>query len=83
MAGLYEQAFKDLIVDKYDRIEACKTANRFFGKDNANFVAIDGTEYSKLVFDMIIFMLVHILVKVTLVFQTKRKVLMLCIRTGL
>jgi hypothetical protein len=25
MAGLYEQAFKDLIVDKYDRIEACKT----------------------------------------------------------
>ena len=36
-------------------VGACKTAYRFFGKGNANFVAIDGTEYTKSIFDMIIF----------------------------
>jgi hypothetical protein len=49
MAGLYEQTFKELIINKHDAVEACKTANIFFGKDNANFVAIDGTEYTKFV----------------------------------
>jgi hypothetical protein len=28
---------------------------KFFGKDNVNFVTIDGTEYSKPMFDMVIF----------------------------
>ncbi|MDQ3902537.1 MAG: hypothetical protein M3247_02615, partial [Thermoproteota archaeon] len=55
MAGLYDTVFKDLIVDRYDTQQACITAHKFFGKDTVNFVAIDGTEYSKPMFDMVIF----------------------------
>ena len=55
MAALYDTAFKDLIIDKYDIQRACSTANKFFGKDSVNFVAIDGTEYSKPMLDMVIF----------------------------
>ena len=43
------------MVDKCDASQAYKTALKLFGKDTANFVAIDGTEYSKMLFDMIIF----------------------------
>ena len=46
--------FKDLIVDKCAN-QAYKTALKLFDKDTANFVAIDGTEYSKMLFDMIVF----------------------------
>jgi hypothetical protein len=55
MATLYDIVFKDLIIDKYDAQQACMTAHRFFDKSNVNFVAIDGTEYSKPMFDMVIF----------------------------
>ena len=40
---------------KFDTSQACRTAHKFFGKNNVNFVAIDGTEYSKPMFDMVIF----------------------------
>jgi len=55
MAALYDIVFKDLITDKFDTQQACRTAQKFFGKNNVNFVAIDGTEYSKPMFDMVIF----------------------------
>ena len=55
MASLYDTVFKNLIIDRYDIQQACRTAHKFFGKGNANFVAIDGTEYSKPMFDMVIF----------------------------
>lgn len=55
MADLYDTVFKDLILDKFDTQQACITAHEFFGKSNVNFVAIDGTEYSKPMFDMVIF----------------------------
>jgi hypothetical protein len=45
----------DLIVEKCDSQEACQTARKFFGKDIAKLVAIDGTEYSRPLFDIIIF----------------------------
>ena len=32
-----------------------RTAHKFFGKGIANFVAIDGTEYSKPMFDIVVF----------------------------
>ena len=51
----YDYLFKNLIVDGYDKEKAFKTIKKFFGKDILNFVAIDGTEYSKPLFDMIIF----------------------------
>jgi len=55
ITDFYNYLFKDLIVDKYDFSNACFTAKNFFGKDLLHFVAIDGTEYSKLLFDMVIF----------------------------
>lgn len=51
----YEYLFKNLIVSGYDNERAFKTIRKFFGKDILNFVAIDGTEYSKPLFDMVIF----------------------------
>src|SRR5690348_270796 len=55
VSEFYDLLFKDLIVDRCNKKAAYETAKKFFGKDTANFVAIDGTEYSKLMFDMIIF----------------------------
>lgn len=55
MATLYDTVFKDLIIDKFDKQQACRTAQEFFGENNVNFAAIDGTEYSKPMFDMVIF----------------------------
>jgi hypothetical protein len=51
----YNYLFKDLIVDKYDITNAYYTAKSFFDKDILHFVAVDGTEYSKPLFDMVIF----------------------------
>ena len=51
----YDYLFKNLIVDGYNKEKAFRTIKKFFGKDIINFVAIDGTEYSKPLFDMIIF----------------------------
>jgi hypothetical protein len=50
MAALYDTVFKDLIVDKFDTKQACRTAQEYFGKSKVNFVAIDDTEYSKPMF---------------------------------
>jgi hypothetical protein len=55
VTDFYNYLFKDLIVDKYDFTNAYHTSKNFFGKDNLHFVAIDGTEYSKPLFDMVIF----------------------------
>src|SRR5215212_3684013 len=55
VSEFYDLLFKDLIVDNYNKKDAYETAKKFFGKETANFVAIDGTEYSKLMFDMVIF----------------------------
>jgi hypothetical protein len=55
MATLYDTVFKDLIIDKFDKQQACRTVHEFFGENNVNFAAIDGTEYSKPMFDMVIF----------------------------
>jgi hypothetical protein len=55
MATLYDTVFKDLIIDKFDKQQACRTVHEFFRENNVNFAAIDGTEYSKPMFDMVIF----------------------------
>jgi len=51
----YDSLLKDLIIDRCDITEARDTFRRLFNKDKINFVAIDGTEYSKQLFDMIVF----------------------------
>src|SRR5215207_6665451 len=52
---LYELLFKDLLITNFNNKNAYMTAKKMFGKDIVTFVAIDGTEYSKRLFDMIIF----------------------------
>jgi hypothetical protein len=52
---LSEPLFRDLIVDTIDKKQARKTAADFFGKELIKFVAIDGTEYSRPLYDMIVF----------------------------
>jgi hypothetical protein len=51
----YDSLFKDIMVDQFDIFEAYQTARELFNKDKISFVAIDGTEYSKQLFDMIFF----------------------------
>ena len=55
VTDFYNYLFKDLIVDKYDFTNAYYTAKNFFDKDILHFVAVDGTEYSKPLFDLVIF----------------------------
>jgi hypothetical protein len=55
VAKLYELLFKDLLVTNFNNEDAYTTAKKLFGKDVITFVAIDGTEYSKPLFDMIVF----------------------------
>lgn len=52
---IYEPLFRDLIVGQIDRAQARKTAIELFGKESVKFVAIDGTEYSQPLYDMIVF----------------------------
>jgi hypothetical protein len=51
----YDELFKDLIIDKYSIDDAVKSVKKLFDKQVLNFVAIDGTEYSRPLFDMMIF----------------------------
>jgi hypothetical protein len=52
---LYEPIFRDLIVGTFDRTRAHKTVAEFLCKESFKFVAIDGTEYSRPLYDMIVF----------------------------
>lgn len=53
--SLYDPLLKQLIIDNFDKVTANKTFKQFFNKESINFVAIDGTEYAKQFFDMVIF----------------------------
>jgi len=55
LACLYDDFLADFIVTSQDSIEARKTAEEFFGTDTARFAAIDGTMYSRPLFDIVIF----------------------------
>ena len=53
--AFYESLLKNLIIDDFSKFDACETAKKFFDTDEIKFVAIDGTEYSNPLFDMIVF----------------------------
>lgn len=55
LADLYDHFLADLIVANFDRKEAMKTAREFFGSSSIRFAAIDGTMYSRPLFDIVIF----------------------------
>jgi len=51
----YDEFLKDLIVQGFDLNQAFKFAGKFFGSDEIKFAAIDGTAYSREIFDLVIF----------------------------
>ena len=55
LKNLYDDLLANLIKMGYNPKEAWETANEFFGNTNVRFVGIDGTMYSRPLFDMVIF----------------------------
>lgn len=54
-SSLYELISNHLIKNEFNYYEAYECSKKFFGRDSINFVAIDGTEYARQFFDMVIF----------------------------
>jgi len=52
---IYDDLISNLILSHFDYRKGCETAIEFFGSDTAEFAAIDGTEYSRTMLDLIIF----------------------------
>ena len=55
LKNLYDDLFADLIRTQFNPKESTKTAKEFFGSDSISFAGIDGTLYSRPMFDMVIF----------------------------
>ncbi len=55
MRGLYERLLRDFMVSDFDFADAYETAEHFFGRDRVRFAGIDGTMYSRSLFDLMIF----------------------------
>ncbi|MFQ5761771.1 MAG: hypothetical protein ACE5PO_01935 [Candidatus Bathyarchaeia archaeon] len=53
--ALYDEVLKNLMVTSFNRREAYDAAVDFFGSNKFEFSAIDGTEYSRALFDLLIF----------------------------
>jgi hypothetical protein len=54
-AGLYEEGISQLMVKGFDSEMACRTAEDFFGARDVKWAAIDGTDYSRVLFDLVVF----------------------------
>ena len=55
LEGMYERIFGSLIKSNFDRKSARETARKFFGTDRVPFAAVDGTEYARPLFDLVVF----------------------------
>lgn len=55
LRNLYGDLLSPLVRMQFDREEAYQTANEFFGKPSVRFAGIDGTMYSRPLFDLVIF----------------------------
>ena len=53
--GIYDGFLKDLIVKDFHTMGAFTTAKSFFSSDRVNFAAVDGTESTRPLFDLVIF----------------------------
>ncbi len=53
--GFYDGLLKSLIKKDFSNERAIATARDFFGSEKVSFVAVDGTEYTKPMFDLVIF----------------------------
>ncbi len=52
---LYDSFLVDLLVSDFNFEKAYETARTFFGSNEVKFAAVDGTEYTHLLFDLVIF----------------------------
>jgi len=55
LEGMYERVFASIIKSNFDPKSARETAKRFFGTDQVSFAAVDGTEYARPLFDLVVF----------------------------
>src|SRR5947209_13261028 len=52
---MYERVFASIIKSNFDPKSARDTAKKFFGTDKVSFAAIDGTDYARPLFDLVVF----------------------------
>jgi hypothetical protein len=55
LKGVYDGFLKDLLLKDFDDAKAVATSKDFFGSERVRFAAIDGTEYTCPLFDLVIF----------------------------
>ena len=52
---IYDSLLKDIIRKDFDASEATRISQEFFGSRKVGFAAVDGTEYTRPMFDLVIF----------------------------
>ncbi|TMI67056.1 hypothetical protein E6H12_01640, partial [Candidatus Bathyarchaeota archaeon] len=55
LEGMYERVFASIIKSNFDPKSAHETAKKFFGSDKVSFAAVDGTDYARPLFDLVVF----------------------------
>ena len=55
LEGMFESVFADLIRANFSHKSAYETAKRLFGKEKVSFAAVDGTDYARPLFDLVVF----------------------------
>ena len=55
LRGLYDRLLSDFIVSEFSYQKAYETAREFFGSSKVKFAGVDGTMYSRPLFDLMIF----------------------------
>ncbi|MBO0888332.1 hypothetical protein J2P12_04445 [Candidatus Bathyarchaeota archaeon] len=55
LEGMYERVFERFIKADFDPVSCRETAKRFFGEDRVSFAAVDGTDYARPLFDLVVF----------------------------
>ena len=55
LRNLYDSLLSDFMKTNFDYKEASRTAKEFFGDDAVRFAGVDGTMYSRPLFDLVIF----------------------------
>jgi hypothetical protein len=55
LEGMYERVFASLIKTDFNSKSVYKTAKEFFGADEVSFAAVDGTDYARPLFDLVVF----------------------------
>jgi len=55
LEGMYERVFERLIKSGFSSKSSRETAKLFFGTDRVSFAAVDGTDYARPLFDLVVF----------------------------